>query len=176
VSANDWNVGPGVAPEADLYAYRVFGCAGSSNVVDLAIDQAVRDHVDVITMSLGSDLGGVDAPTTVAAENAVAAGITVVAAAGNAGPSGYIVSSPSTGAHVLSVAAMDASLPAYPGARMNLSTGSTVDTIDANGAPLPSGTFPVKVLMNGSSISLGCNPAEYAGTAGMVVVTGSETG
>jgi minor extracellular serine protease Vpr len=172
VTGHDWNVGPGVAPEADLYSYRIFGCAGSSNVVDLAIDQAVRDHVDVITMSLGSDLGGVDDPTTVASENAAAAGITVVAAAGNAGPSGYIVSSPSTGPHVLSVAAMDASLPTYPGARLALSTGASVDTIDANGAALPSGTFGVKVLKNADgTIALGCSLADYAGSAGKVVVT-----
>ena len=172
VSSHDWNVGPGVAPEAEIYAYRVFGCEGSSNVVDLAIDRAVADHVDVITMSLGSDLGGVDDPTTVAAENAAAAGITVVAAAGNAGPGGYIVSSPSTGPHVLSVAALDGSLPAYPGAELTLSSGGTVDTIDANGADIPSGPLPVKVLKNtNGSISLGCNPDEYAGTTGMLVVT-----
>jgi subtilisin family serine protease len=172
VASHDWNVGPGVAPQADIYAYRVFGCSGSSNVVDLAIDRAVADHVDVITMSLGSDLGGVDDPTTVAAENAAAAGITVVAAAGNAGPSGYMVSSPSTGPHVLSVAALDGSLPEYPGAELALSSGGTVDTIDANGADIPSGPLPVKVLKTSTGgISLGCDPAEYAGTAGMLVVT-----
>jgi subtilisin family serine protease len=172
VSSHDWTVGPGVAPQAEIYAYRVFGCEGSSNVVDLAIDRAVADHVDVITMSLGSDLGGVDDPTTVAAENAAAAGITVVAAAGNAGPSGYIVSSPSTGPHVLSVAALDGSKPSYPGARLALSTGKSVDTIDANGAALPSGTFPVKVLKNADgTIALGCDPAQYAGSTGAIVVT-----
>src|SRR6266702_5260871 len=32
VSSHSWNVGPGVAPGASLYIYRVFGCAGSSNV------------------------------------------------------------------------------------------------------------------------------------------------
>jgi subtilisin family serine protease len=172
VASHQWNVGPGVAPEADIYAYRVFGCAGSSNVVAEAIDMAVADGVDVITMSLGSDLGGVDDPTTVASENAVAAGITVVAAAGNAGPSGYIVSSPSTGDHVLSVAAMDGSSPSYPGARLTFSKGGTVDTIDANGAAIPSGPLPVKVLKNSDgSISLGCDPNEYTGVTGALVVT-----
>jgi minor extracellular serine protease Vpr len=172
ISSHDWNVGPGVAPQANLYAYRVFGCAGSSNVVDLAIDQAVADGVDVISMSLGSDFGGQDDPTTVAAENAAAAGIAVVASAGNAGSSGYIVGSPSTGDHVLSVAAIDASVPSYPGAKLNLSTGSSVDTIDANGAALPSGSFGVKVLKApDGTIGLGCAPADYAGSAGKVVVT-----
>src|SRR5256886_12949956 len=80
VSSNSWNVGPGVAPRADVYAYRVFGCAGSSNVVDLAIDRAAADGVNVISMSLGSDLGGTEDPTSVAAQNAVDDGIAVVAA------------------------------------------------------------------------------------------------
>src|ERR1700730_14628871 len=35
VSSHTWNVGPGVAPGASVYEYRVFGCAGSSNIVDL---------------------------------------------------------------------------------------------------------------------------------------------
>jgi minor extracellular serine protease Vpr len=172
VSGHDWIVGPGVAPQAQIYAYRVFGCSGSSNVVDLAIDRAVADHVDVITMSLGSDFGGTDDPTTVAAENAAAAGITVVAAAGNAGPSGYMVSSPSTGPHVLSVAALDGSLAQYPGAKLTFSNATTVNTIDANGAPLPSGSYPVKVLKTSTgAIALGCNQADYGNATGMVVVT-----
>ena len=33
-------IGPGVAPEADLYALRVFGCAGSTNLTVQAIDWA----------------------------------------------------------------------------------------------------------------------------------------
>ena len=170
ISGHSWNVGPGVAPQADIYAYRVFGCQGDSNVVAAAIERAVNDGVNVISMSLGSPLGGQDDPTTVAAEHAAAVGVTVVAAAGNSGSSGYIVSSPSTGSHVLSVAAMDAGLVNFPGAR--LSTSPTVDTIDANGATLPGGSHPVKVLKNpDGSISLGCNPAEYAGSTGDIVVT-----
>ena len=74
ISSHDWNVAPGVAPKADIYAYRVFGCAGSSSVVDLAINQAVADGMDVISMSLGSTFGGTDDPTTVAAQNAVNGG------------------------------------------------------------------------------------------------------
>lgn len=172
VSSHDWKVGPGVAPEADLYAYRVFGCAGDSNVVDAGIDAAVANKVDVISMSLGSDFGGTDDPTTVAAENAAAAGITVVAASGNSGHNAYMTSSPASGNHVLSVAALDGSRQNYPGARLTFDNGSTVDTIDANGAPLPSGSLPVKVLRDSSGgISLGCDPKEYAGTTGALVVT-----
>src|SRR5262249_10000381 len=33
-------IGPGMAPKARLYAFRVFGCAGASEVVGAAIDKA----------------------------------------------------------------------------------------------------------------------------------------
>src|SRR5205807_7779932 len=29
ISSHSWGIGPGVAPKADIYAIRVFGCAGS---------------------------------------------------------------------------------------------------------------------------------------------------
>ncbi len=155
----------------------MFGCAGSSQVVALAINRAVSDGVNVISMSLGSDLGGTTDPTSVAAQNAFDDGIAVVASAGNAGQNAYVVGSPSAANGVLSVAAVDGSTPTLPGAILNLTSSggvaqSPVQAIDANGAPLPSGTFKVKVLRNADgSVSLGCSKAEYAGTAGMVVVT-----
>ena len=172
VKNNSWNVGPGVAPQADIYAYRVFGCTGSSAVVDLAINRAVKDGVDVISMSLGSPFGGTTDATSVAAQNAFDDGITVVASAGNSGPNGYLVGSPSTATGVLSVAAIDGSVASYPGASLALSTGATVKAIDANGAPISAVTLPVKVLRNADgTVSLGCNPAEYLGSTGKLVVT-----
>src|SRR5437667_6883457 len=38
------SIGPGVAPKADLYAYRVFGCAGSTNVTVDAINMRSEEH------------------------------------------------------------------------------------------------------------------------------------
>ena len=111
--ANDFQIGPGAAPEALIYAYRVFGCEGSSDVVIDAINQAVEDDVDVINMSLGSPFGGPDDPTAVASDNASAAGIVVVASAGNEGPSGYMVGSPGTAESAISVAALD-TIAAFP--------------------------------------------------------------
>ena len=52
-----WTIGPGVAPQADLYAIRVFGCAGSTDEVVPAIDWAVDNGMDVINMSLGAPFG-----------------------------------------------------------------------------------------------------------------------
>jgi uncharacterized repeat protein (TIGR01451 family) len=105
-------IGPGAAPEAQLYALRVFGCDGSTDITDLAIEWAVdpnkdgdfSDRLDVINMSLGSNTGSIFDTTAVAADNAVLAGVIVVASAGNAGDVYYITGSPGTSGRTISVA------------------------------------------------------------------------
>ena len=74
-----------MAPKADLYAVRVFGCDGSTDVVVDAIDWAVDNDMDVINMSLGSPFGTADDASAMASTNAAKAGVVVVAAAGNNG-------------------------------------------------------------------------------------------
>jgi minor extracellular serine protease Vpr len=144
ISSHTWRVGPGVAPQATLYGYRVFGCQGSTNVVVDAINRAVLDGVDVINMSLGAPFSGGDLnnPDIVASNNAALAGIVVVASSGNGGadniigPSpSFITGSPGTADRVLSVAALDA-VPGSPAASIELDSGP-VTAINANNAALP---------------------------------------
>jgi subtilisin family serine protease len=168
-------IGPGVAPMASLYIARVFGCNGSTNLVVEAIDWAVQQHVDVISMSLGSNFGPSDSADALASTNAANSGIIVVAASGNAGPVPYITSSPAAGDKTISVAAMD-SHPSYPGAIVALSpSGSSLTTQDSNGAAFTDGvSLPVVVLRNSNgTISLGCNESEYVDSVitGTLVVT-----
>jgi len=85
-----FTIGPGVAPKADLYAVRVFGCKGSSDVVTEAIDWAVDNDMDAINMSLGSPFGDDNSADALAADNAMKAGVVVVMAAGNEGNIPYI--------------------------------------------------------------------------------------
>ncbi len=87
---NSFRIGPGVAPKADLYAVRVFGCDGSTDVVVDALDWAVDHDMDVVNMSLGSDYGTSDSADALASDNAVKAGVVVVASAGNANDLRYI--------------------------------------------------------------------------------------
>ena len=162
---SQWKIGPGVAPKADLYAVRVFGCAGSTDVVTDAIEWAVANHMDVINMSLGASYGTEDSSDAVASTNAEEAGTIVVASAGNSGNVPYIVGSPSTGAKTISVAAID-SHQTWPGAILTLTpTGAiTVQRSNqsASAPPLPTNSQPVKVLRNAdNSLSLGCSEAEY---------------
>jgi subtilisin family serine protease len=172
VSSHTWNVGPGVAPQADIYAVRVFGCAGSTNVVLDAIEWAVEHHMDVINMSLGSPYGSSSDPDAVASDNAAADGVIVVASAGNNGPNPYVDGSPATASGAISVAANDPT-QSFPGVDIALASGSTLHGTDANGIPVNGLTAPIKVLKTSSgSISLGCDPNEYtaAGVAGDIVV------
>ncbi len=166
-----FNIGPGVAPKADLYAVRVFGCAGSTEMVVEAIDWAINNNMDVINMSLGSAFGVADSADALAAAHAAKAGVIVVASAGNAGPAPYITGSPASGDGVISVAAVDGR-PNFAGALISLANGQTITAQDSNGAAPPSGALQTVVLRNSNgTISLGCDPAEYAGTAGKLVIT-----
>ena len=106
---NEFKVGPGVAPKADLYAARVFGCTGYTTFIPEAIDWAVKNKMDVINLSIGAAFGKATDPGAIAAANAVASGVVVVAASGNSGEQPYITSEPGVGAGVISVAATDPS-------------------------------------------------------------------
>ena len=183
-ASNTFLIGPGVAPKADAYAVRVFGCAGQTNVVAEAIDWAVANGMDVISMSLGSNFGAVgndDAGSlaeAAAVANAAAAGILVVAASGNAGQIPYITSAPAVYEGAISVAATDA-LPGIPTASLALSSGPTLSVQNSNSAVFANGTaYSVRVLRNADgTVSLGCNPSEYdpavtgVSLAGKMVVT-----
>ena len=169
---NSFLIGPGVAPLADIYSVRVFGCSGSTNVVTEAIDWAVANNMNVISMSLGASFGSPDSADAVASTNAENSGIVVVAAAGNSGNIPYITGAPAVADKAISVAAMD-SHASYPGINLALSGGSSILTQDSNEALVTDGTsLPITVLRNGNgTISLGCNDSEYQNVAGQLVVT-----
>jgi len=160
-----FRIGPGVAPLADVYAVRVFGCAGSTDVVVQAIDWAVEHGMQVISMSLGADFGPADTADAEASEQAAEAGLIVVAAAGNAGQSPYFLGSPAAGDKTLAAAAMD-STASFPGAAATLNTGTKVAAQNDNAAALPSGSLPIFVLPDTANtgaegVSLGCDEKEY---------------
>jgi subtilisin family serine protease len=170
-------IGPGVAPLADLYMVRVFGCTGSTNVVVDAIDWAVAHNMQVVSMSLGSDFGTEDDADGEASENAVNAGVVVVASAGNAGTIPYIVGTPSTGEKAISVAAVD-SHASYPGEALALAPTGGITALDSNGIAAADGSslatyvLPDTLGTGSGGVSLGCDPTEYtAAVAGKLVVT-----
>lgn len=97
-----------VAPEVDLYIVKVLGDDGSGSVVDIAhgIDHAANTFkVDVISMSLGGPAP--DQWSKDAIKRATDAGIIVIAAAGNEGPSQNTEGYPGRYPECISVAAHD---------------------------------------------------------------------
>ncbi|ORY43394.1 subtilisin-like protein [Rhizoclosmatium globosum] len=114
----------GVAPDATIYAYRVFGCQGNAgnDVITKAIYMAADDGADVINMSLGGGPSFNDGSDSLAVNKVVAAHqIVVVAAAGNDGSNGpFSTGSPANAASGISVASID-------NGEMYSSIGGTID-------------------------------------------------
>lgn len=160
-----FRVGPGVAPRADVYGYRVFGCAGSTNVTVDAIDRAFDDGMDVINMSLGSPFGSADDASAVASTNAANAGLIVVTSAGNSGPNQYITSSPGSGSGAISTAASDSN-QTFAGFSLAF-PGGPITTINANGATVANGTsYTIKVIQDNPATltvneALGCSVSDF---------------
>ncbi|MFD9625897.1 S8 family serine peptidase [Peribacillus muralis] len=99
----------GIAPDADLYAYRVLGPYGSgaSSGVIAAIDKSVTDGMDIINLSLGASVNDPLFPTSIAINNAVLSGVTAVVAASNSGSNPYSLGSPGTAELAVTVGASD---------------------------------------------------------------------
>ena len=158
-------VGPGIAPQATIREYRVFGCVGSSALVTMGIDRAVADGVDVISLSLGTAYGtaSTDDPTVAAVDNAAAAGIVVVAASGNDGPKAYLTSTPASAAGAISVAAIDGLL-ADTGTYQLLAPFSSVGPRFGDSGQKPDIAAPgVNVVSAG--VGTGTGSADFSGTS-----------
>jgi len=110
-------IAPGVAPLAQIYSFKVFGCNGSTQLTALAIERAAdpnqngdfSDRLDVVNASLGSAYALQSGYTRNALENLTNLGCLFVAASGNDGWTFFASGTPA----------------AFPGA---LSVGATADT------------------------------------------------
>ncbi len=112
-------IGPGAAPKAKLYAYKVWAVGNSTDdVLVAAYERAVdpnqdgdtSDAVDVLSFSGGVDYGTLNSTEARAAQRVVDVGTVFVASAGNSGNqnvggSAYITGTPSTARGVIGVAA-----------------------------------------------------------------------
>jgi subtilisin family serine protease len=118
-----FRVAPGVAPEALLYAIKVTGCGDRTTMLGEALEWAfdpngdgdTTDRLDVATVSLGTPFGSASDPDAVIADSASAAGMVVVAAAGDSGDSFYSVASPASATSAIAVAASLDLTPGAPG-------------------------------------------------------------
>jgi minor extracellular serine protease Vpr len=117
----------GVAPGVTFYAYRVFGCNGSttSDVMAAAMERAVADHVQVVNMSIGAAFETwPDYPTAQESDSLVDRGVVVVASIGNSGANGlFSGGAPGIGRKVIGVASVNNL--AFPANSFDVNSGGT---------------------------------------------------
>lgn len=102
----------GVAPDANVIAYRALGPGGSGTTEQVlaAIEEAIKDKVDILNLSLGNEINGPDLPISLALNKAAEKGIVPVTSSGNSGPNMWTVGSPGTATKAISVGASTPSL------------------------------------------------------------------
>lgn len=164
----------GVAPDAQLGAYRVFGCTGSTtaDIMLAAMERALADGMDVVNQSIGSAFSSwPQYPTAVGSDNLVDAGVVMVASIGNEGDLGlFAAGAPGVGEKVIGVASYD----------NTMMVGSAISVDDqlmvylpATGAPTPptSGSLPVGLAGEpGTDAGRSCGgiEADLTGTVALV--------
>ncbi|WP_370467774.1 S8 family serine peptidase [Lentzea flava] len=124
---NAMKIGPGTAPKALIYALKVFGCDGSTNVTSQALDWSLdpdgdgdfSDHLDVVNLSLGSDYGAPDDPDSLFVKKLYKVGVMPVFSAGNGGDLYDIGGSPGNTPEALTVASTRDSFVLRDGAEAN---------------------------------------------------------
>lgn len=173
VGANGGGI-KGVAPQATLGAYRVFGCAGSSSsdVIVEALERAYADGMQVINQSLGAARQWPQYPTAQASTRLVNKGVVVVASIGNNGPLGsspdglWAAGAPGVGAKVIGTAS-------YDNAQRSFSVAGTPNGYNpATGSPLPPTSGSLTMAKTGTTTTAddGCAPitADIAGKAVLI--------
>lgn len=156
----------GIAPEADIYAYRVLGPYGSgySSWVLGGIDRSVQDGMDIINLSLGNSRNDPDYVTSVALNNAALAGVTPVVASGNSGPNRWTVGSPGAAAFPITVG--NSTGPSDEiAATSHFFTDSELpgEPIDNNEGSLELGAEPTQPVRPGEQTDVGAQADEAAG-------------
>lgn len=165
----------GVAPKVSFGAYRVFGCDGTSStdVVLAAMDMSIKDHMNVVNMSLGDSYQSWPSyPTATAAVTMQRAGVILVASAGNDGADGsFTVGAPAVSEGAISVASFDnTNISAH---KFTTSTGATVPYLPATAAPVPptSGSLDLAAAgPDGTATNTACTTVspDVAGKAALV--------
>ncbi|HEU5315430.1 MAG TPA: S8 family serine peptidase, partial [Chloroflexota bacterium] len=152
----------GVAPRADLWAYKVCGPASScpGNVLS-AINDAAKRGATVLNLSLGSTNDDPYSSQATAINNVMSArpGSVVAVSAGNSGPGYSTIGTPATGYLALTVGA--ATDPGDNQYFVQLSpTGKRLEINLFSNSPAPPNP---PIQSDFVYVGLGCTPADYAG-------------
>lgn len=143
----------GVAPDAKIRSYKIFGCHGSASndIIIQAIIRAYSDGVDIISMSLGSSGDPFQGnPEGMILDRVVERGVFAAVAAGNSGATGpFYGSGPATGKYMTTVASATVGQTVSYRARAVSSTDEFLDftfVAPSNVQPNITGTFAIKIF------------------------------
>jgi hypothetical protein len=164
----------GVAPGVTFGAYRVFGCEGSTtdDVMLAAMERILRDHMDVLNMSIGDAYNNwPGTPTAEAASRLVRKGVVVVASIGNNGANGlWAAGAPGVGENVIGVASFDnVKLNSTP---YFTAGGGKFGWLPAAGSPAAptSGSLALARTGTTSTTNDGCSPLAPGSLTGKAVL------
>ncbi|KAH9929600.1 subtilisin-like protease [Epithele typhae] len=157
---NPFNIS-GVAYQASINSYRVFGCEGSvtDDILVEALLLGVQDGNDILTMSLGGADGWTESSSAVVSSRISQMGKIVTIAAGNDGSVGsWYTSSPGNAIDAISVASTDNTVNTLQNATINGIEHDPVTYFSLN--PLPvDGARPIFATSNDTTVvDDACNP------------------
>ncbi|WP_079062741.1 S8 family serine peptidase [Streptacidiphilus griseoplanus] len=164
----------GVAPDATLRSYRVFGSKNPSSdeLVLAALDRAAADGVDVVNMSLGYTGARSSNVLALAVDNLVDSGIATVVAVGNGYAGPFNAATPAIADGAIAVGSTYSSR--YPYLAFSLDDGSAapVPYLDSGRTPASpaSGSAPV------TPIASSCTALPAGSLAGQIALFAPATG
>jgi subtilisin family serine protease len=177
------DIGPGVAPQAALYALKVFGCSGATDQVIPALDRALdpdgdgdfADHLDVVDLSLANPIGAAGDPETTVLDTIAEYGVLPVVAAGNGGDQTDAAGSLTGSVRSIAVASSVDAYQQFDGVLATMPGATQVTVAGQMSSAYPWSTSPD---ISGQVVSLsapnadGCSPlstADVARAAGRIV-------
>jgi minor extracellular serine protease Vpr len=149
----------GVAPGAWLGNYNVFpGVVENARSEDIlnAVEAAISDGMDVLNLSLGGAYHGNNDLLAKGLDSAVAAGVVVVASAGNEGPGASTIGSPGRARDIITVGA--SANNHFVGQPISY-TGGTARAAVGDFPSMPAGTFGIV-----DTAGTGCTAAAITAT------------
>ncbi|MEV0429283.1 S8 family serine peptidase [Micromonospora sp. NPDC050495] len=173
LAGNDARI-EGVAPDATLRAYRVFGTRNpaTDELLIAALDRAAADGVDVVNLSLGVTGQRSSSVLALAVDRLVASGVPVIVAVGNGYAGPFNAGSPAVAAGAIAVGSTYSSR--YPYLAFTLDDGSAAPVpfeVSGRGPTPPvSGSFPVTEMV------ASCDPLPAGSLAGQVALFTSAPG
>ncbi|MFE7242701.1 S8 family serine peptidase [Streptomyces sp. NPDC057580] len=173
VAGDDTHI-EGVAPDATLRSYRVFGTKNSPTdaIILAALDRAAADGVDVVNMSLGATGNRSSSVLSLAVNHLVDSGVPTVVANGNGYAGPFNAAAPAAADGAIAVGSTYSSR--YPFLAFTLGDGSSapVPYLDSGRAPAaPStGAHPMTVIPSS------CDPLPAGSLQGKIALFAEYTG